>query len=124
MGWRGRYAACGKNQMRDDERKKKKDRRRLGINTFKARKSRIDAKGFRNMAYAEPCHSLQRLSDLGILASRRDGNNIHYRLVISACGRYWTRACASWKKLMTEAGGNTERNVNRVRFAANAGSGV
>src|ERR1019366_651767 len=44
--------------------------------------------------------------------------------LISACGRYWTRACASWKKLRTEAGGNTERNVNRVRFAANAGCGV
>src|ERR1700733_767218 len=26
-------------------------------------------------------NQLQRLSDLGILASRRDGNNIHYRLV-------------------------------------------
>ena len=25
-------------------------------------------------------NQLQRLSDLGILASRRDGNNIHYRL--------------------------------------------
>lgn len=26
-------------------------------------------------------NQLQRLSDLGVLASRRDGNNIHYRLV-------------------------------------------
>jgi DNA-binding transcriptional ArsR family regulator len=26
-------------------------------------------------------NQLQRLSDLGILASRRDGNNIHYRVV-------------------------------------------
>ena len=26
-------------------------------------------------------NQLQRLSDLGILASRREGNNIHYRLV-------------------------------------------
>jgi len=26
-------------------------------------------------------NQLQRLSDLGIVASRRDGNNIHYRLV-------------------------------------------
>ncbi len=26
-------------------------------------------------------NQLQRLSDLGIIASRRDGNNIHYRLV-------------------------------------------
>ena len=26
-------------------------------------------------------NQLQRLSDLGILASRRDGNSIHYRLV-------------------------------------------
>jgi DNA-binding transcriptional ArsR family regulator len=26
-------------------------------------------------------NQLQRLSDLGILASRRDGNNIHYRLI-------------------------------------------
>jgi DNA-binding transcriptional ArsR family regulator len=26
-------------------------------------------------------NQLQRLSDLGILSSRRDGNNIHYRLV-------------------------------------------
>ena len=26
-------------------------------------------------------NQLQRLSDLGILASRRDGNNVHYRLV-------------------------------------------
>ena len=26
-------------------------------------------------------NQLQRLSDLGILAARRDGNNIHYRLV-------------------------------------------
>ena len=26
-------------------------------------------------------NQLQRLSDLGILASRRDGNNIHYRMV-------------------------------------------
>ena len=26
-------------------------------------------------------NQIQRLSDLGILASRRDGNNIHYRLV-------------------------------------------
>jgi DNA-binding transcriptional ArsR family regulator len=26
-------------------------------------------------------NQLQRLSDLGILASRREGNNIHYRLI-------------------------------------------
>ena len=31
-------------------------------------------------------NQLQRLSDLGILASRRDGNNIHYRLVFSQQG--------------------------------------
>lgn len=26
-------------------------------------------------------NQLQRLSDLGILASRREGNNVHYRIV-------------------------------------------
>jgi DNA-binding transcriptional ArsR family regulator len=31
-------------------------------------------------------NQLQRLSDLGILASRREGNNIHYRLVFSQQG--------------------------------------
>jgi len=31
-------------------------------------------------------NQLQRLSDLGILASRRDGNNIHYR-VVDVCVR-------------------------------------
>jgi DNA-binding transcriptional ArsR family regulator len=37
-----------------------------------------DAVGMRQQAVS---NQLQRLSDLGIVASRRDGNSIHYRLV-------------------------------------------
>lgn len=37
-----------------------------------------DAVGMKAQAVS---NQLQRLSDLGILASRREGNNIHYRLV-------------------------------------------
>lgn len=39
-------------------------------------------------------NQLQRLSDPGIVESRRDGNTVHYRLVDLACGPCSTRGCA------------------------------
>jgi len=50
-------------------------------------------------------NQLQRLSDLGILASRREGTNIHYRLVdrcvLGLLEQGWC--------LVEEAGGRTDR---------------
>ena len=46
-------------------------------------------------------NQLQRLSDLGILTARRDGNNVYYRLVdVCVCGLLEQAWC-----LMDEAGG-------------------
>src|SRR3954469_15707087 len=53
-------------------------------------------------------NQLQRLSDLGILASRRDGNNIHYR-VVDICVR---SLLDQGLCLMEEVGG---RNRDRTR---------
>jgi DNA-binding transcriptional ArsR family regulator len=48
-------------------------------------------------------NQLQRLSDLGILASRRDGTNIHYRLVDRCVSGLLDQGWC----LMDEAGGRT-----------------
>ena len=55
-------------------------------------------------------NQLQRLSDLGIIAARRDGNNIHYRLV-DHCVRSLLEQ--GWC-LMDEVGGRSGRRVATV----------
>lgn len=57
-------------------------------------------------------NQLQRLSDLGILASRRDGNSIYYRLV-DLCVRSLLDQGLCLMEEVSERGRVTERAANR-----------
>jgi len=57
-------------------------------------------------------NQLQRLSDLGILASRRDGNNIHYRLV-DLCVRSLLDQGLCLMEEVSDRSRGTERTANR-----------
>lgn len=57
-------------------------------------------------------NQLQRLSDLGILASRRDGNNIHYRLV-DLCVRSLLDQGLCLMEEVSDRSRNAERAANR-----------
>lgn len=57
-------------------------------------------------------NQLQRLSDLGILASRREGNNIHYRL-IDLCVRSLLDQGLCLMEEVSDRSRVTERAANR-----------
>src|SRR6476660_6500367 len=57
-------------------------------------------------------NQLQRLSDLGILASRREGNNIHYRLV-DLCVRSLLDQGFCLVEEVSERGQGTDSSLNR-----------
>ncbi len=59
-------------------------------------------------------NQLQRLSDLGILASRREGNNIHYR-VVDLCVRSLLDQALC---LMEEVNGRPALNKRRREVAS------